>query len=242
MNPPLKAVIFDWAWTLVDLGNQDDRRPFNRLFEFLREKGISASAREECYATHRALFTEMIEKSRLTHREANFEPVLRFVLERHGIDFSGKSTFDELLAAYFKEVYSVRTVFPDAIPTLTALQKAGFRLGLISNTTNPSFMKHYERKRFGLDGFFEFTLYSSDFPFRKPHPSIFELAGAKLALPFGEILYVGDNPWNDVRGAQNVGMRTAWINRDREPRPPEIRPDYEIHQLTELLELDPIAV
>ena len=35
MEFPFKAVAFDWAHTLVDLGEEDDRPPLEKVFTFL---------------------------------------------------------------------------------------------------------------------------------------------------------------------------------------------------------------
>ncbi|MFQ5449647.1 MAG: HAD family hydrolase [Nitrospinaceae bacterium] len=242
MDISIKAVIFDWAWTLVDLVDEDDRRPFSRIFEFLRDRGILLPDFDECYRTYQELFYPMIHDSQETCREACFEFVLNFLLCRYSIDISGKTTVREILMAYYKEVYSVRKVFPDSIPTLKALQASGIRMGIISNTTNPGFMKDYEREQMGLDPFFEFSIYSSEFPYRKPHASIFRLAIAKLGLLPKEIFYVGDSLHNDVAGAQGVGMLAAWLNRDQSALSGPIVPDFQFQTLTDLLDLIPIEV
>ena len=90
MNLSIKAVIFDWAWTLVDLGNEDDTRPFLKMFEFLRKKGVSLPDYDDCYRTYRELFYKMISESKQTHREACFNSVLKFLLLKYSIDITGK--------------------------------------------------------------------------------------------------------------------------------------------------------
>ena len=237
MNLPIKAVVFDWAWTLVDLGDEDDRRPFLKMFEFLCEKEVCLPDYDDCYRTYRELFYKMIGESKQTHREACFSSVLKFLLLKYSIDISGKTTIEEILRNYYQEIYSARKVFPDVVPTLQALQSSGLRLGIISNTTNPPFMKDYERQFLGLDSYFEFAIYSSDVPYRKPHPSIFKLAASRLKLEEQEILYVGDHLENDVVGAKKVGMQVAWVNRDNEKLPEEVQPDFEVCALTDLLEI-----
>ncbi len=62
-------------------------------------------------------------------------------------------------------------------------------MGVVSNTTNPRFMKENEMQAAGLKPYFEFTIYSSDTPYRKPHPSIFELAIESLDMKPEEILF-----------------------------------------------------
>ena len=242
MNSSIKAVIFDWAWTLVDLVDEDDKRPFLKMFGFLQGRGVSLPDFNECYRTYRDLFYKMIEESRKTHREACFESVLKFLLVNYRIDIAGKATVEEILKIYYQEVFSVRKVFPDVLATLQGLRSAGMRMGIISNTTNPPFMKDYERVQTGLDPFFEFSIYSSDVPYRKPHVSIFNMAANYLQLEPKEILFVGDSLAHDIAGAQNAGMQAAWINRNGKKLSEGIHPDFEVCVLTNLLEIGSVKV
>lgn len=242
MNLPIKAVVFDWAWTLVDLGDEDDRSPFLKMFTFLREKGVSLPDHDDFYRTYRELFYKLIAESKQTHREACFDSVLKFLLLKYSIDITGKTTVDEILRNYYREIYSTRKIFPDVVLTLKTLQSRGLRLGIISNTTNPPFMKDHERESSGLDPYFEFSIYSSGVPYRKPHPSIFKLAASRLQLKEQEILYVGDDPQNDVVGAQKVGMSAVWVNRDDDKLPDGIQPEFEVRALTDLLEISSLQV
>ena len=113
----------------------------------------------------------------------------------------------------------------------------GVRMGVVSNTTNPRFMKENEMQAAGLKPYFEFAIYSSDTPYRKPHPSIFELAIENLNMKPEEILFVGDNISMDVIGAKNVGMKSAWINRERKNIPAGCEHDYELHSLEDLFQI-----
>jgi putative hydrolase of the HAD superfamily len=114
----------------------------------------------------------------------------------------------------------------------------GARMGIVSNTTNPVFMKEKEMQATGLKPFFEFAIYSSETPYRKPHHSIFELAMTHLNMNPAEILFVGDDVFMDVAGAQGVGMKSAWLNRGGKTLPAGINPDYELHSLEDLLRID----
>ena len=234
MNFPFKAALFDWAYTLVDLVEEDDRRALKGVMEFLQSKGFELSNFDDIYADYRDLFYKMIDQSRLSNLEAHFEQVLNFVLIQHRIDLDGKTTIDELLKIYYEEIYSHRKVYPDVVSTLESLQSAGVRMGIVSNTTNPGFMKDYERTIMGLDAYFEFSIYSSEVPFRKPHPSIFQLALGRLQLKPEEVLFIGDNLKADIAGARGVGLPVAWINRAMDPAPAKSPPDYNLHRLDEL--------
>jgi putative hydrolase of the HAD superfamily len=237
MNLPFKAIGFDWAYTLVDLGREDDRKPLKKVFSFLDQKNISLPDFEEFLDINRKIFHPMIEKSRVTHQEARFEVALQKLMSHFEIPLSDEITLNKLLEVYYLEVYLERKVYPDVVSVLSSLKKMGVRMGIVSNTTNPIFMKEREREVTGLKPFFEFAIYSSDTPYRKPHPSIFESAVTYLGMNPKEILFVGDSISMDVAGAQGIGMKSAWLNRDGKNLPTDINPDYELHSLEELLRI-----
>ena len=72
----------------------------------------------------------------------------------------------------------------------------------------------------------------------KPHRAIFAALCARLACAPAEVLYVGDSPNADVRGAINAGLRTAWVRRSDAPYPERVAPpDIVIDQLADLVPL-----
>ena len=233
MDFPFKAIGFDWAHTLVDLGEEGDRPPLEKVFAHLEEKQIALPEFEVCLKKSRELFRSMIELSRTTHREARYEEVLQYLLFYFKISWKGKVTLQELLQVYYREVYREREVFPEVKNVLQQLSEWDIPMGIISNTTNPVFMKELELEESGLKRYFDFTLYSSGVPYRKPHPSIFQLAINHFQLVPCEILFVGDSLSADILGAQKVGMKTAWINRKQDQT--DIVPDYELTSLEDLL-------
>ncbi|PIW30217.1 MAG: hypothetical protein COW30_02825, partial [Rhodospirillales bacterium CG15_BIG_FIL_POST_REV_8_21_14_020_66_15] len=214
-----------------------DRAAFQKVFALLRAHEVPVPDFEVWFGAYRNLFRGMIDLSRQTHREANFEQVLRWLLIRFAVPIEGKVSFRELVELFYGEYHSCRRVYPEVPSTLQRLQSMNVRMGVISNTTNPSFIKEAERKASGLDSYFDFALYSSDLPYRKPHPSIFELALARLQYEPAEVLFVGDQPRMDILGAQGVGMRAAWINRRGDALPDGVKPDYTFTTLDGLLEI-----
>ncbi|GGG53584.1 hypothetical protein GCM10010918_02870 [Paenibacillus radicis (ex Gao et al. 2016)] len=50
-----------------------------------------------------------------------------------------------------------------------------------------------------------------------------------------EVLHVGDSLISDVSGAQQAGIKVAWINRNHKPLPSNCSPDYIVKSLEELL-------
>ncbi|MCH2187921.1 HAD family hydrolase [Myxococcota bacterium] len=98
-----------------------------------------------------------------------------------------------------------------------------------------------------LDQYLHAIVISEDVGIRKPRREIFEAALEAVGAAPEETLHVGDNLEADVRGASELGLRTAWITRriadpDRALADFEgPAPDWRIADLAELLEIVPRA-
>ncbi len=112
------------------------------------------------------------------------------------------------------------------------------QLGVVSNIWAPSHYWDIPLKQADLYRLFKARVFSSDGPFIKPHPQLFEQALAQLGVDKKQVLFVGDSFYRDVLGATKVGLDAVWVNRDafynrKRPDPAiALLPD-----LTHLLEL-----
>ncbi|MGH2754697.1 MAG: HAD family hydrolase [Actinomycetota bacterium] len=101
-------------------------------------------------------------------------------------------------------------LFDDALPALTELKTAGYRLGLISN-----FEQWLEEMLVELEvgHIFETSIISGVEGLEKPDPEIYRraLEHARVA-PEGAV-HVGDSPKLDVEPARSVGMRAVLLDR-----------------------------
>ena len=81
---PFRAIGFDWAYTLIDLGKEDDRKPLQKVFSFLSSKNIPLPDFKEFLGRARKIFLPMIEDARVTNQEEHFEIVLqKLILQIH---------------------------------------------------------------------------------------------------------------------------------------------------------------
>lgn len=77
--------------------------------------------------------------------------------------------------------------------------------------------------------YFDFAFLAEEVGASKPEPDMFHAAVEQTGVDPAQIIHVGDDPVHDIRGAQQVGMRTIWVNlRDKawpggEPADREIR-------------------
>ena len=101
-------------------------------------------------------------------------------------------------------------LFDDVRPTLATLRKRGFKLAVISNWDErlDSLLRQFD-----LDSCFDAVLISTHVGFHKPSPEIFQHAAARLNLPPGALLHVGDRVVEDVAGASQAGLRALHLDR-----------------------------
>ncbi len=166
--------------------------------------------------------------------ETSYLFVLRELLTEKGHPNLPQPILREALDALFAVTQANWLVENDAFPTLTALERAGYRLGIISNAGDNKDVFQLVDK-FGIEGFFDFILTSAACGYRKPHPRIFELALAHWQLRPGDVAMVGDTVEADVRGAQRFGMTSIWITRRASgTERPDPAPDAVIPSLAEL--------
>jgi putative hydrolase of the HAD superfamily len=73
----------------------------------------------------------------------------------------------------------------------------------------------------GIDGHFEAVISAHEVGCAKPDPKIYAAFAQRMQLDPGEILYVGDDPANDVVGPIQSGLKAAWVNRHGHAWPDE---------------------
>jgi putative hydrolase of the HAD superfamily len=93
-------------------------------------------------------------------------------------------------------------------------------------------------RRVGLGEFFRDAVAPHHAGAAKPDPRIFRHLLQIARVEPHEVLHVGDDPYTDVQGARDAGLRTAWMNRAGTPwREPIAPADHEVGTLTELADL-----
>jgi putative hydrolase of the HAD superfamily len=127
-------------------------------------------------------------------------------------------------------------IFPDAYPTLSALQERGLTIGAVSNWVwnLPELMHALDLVRH-----FDFIAVSSRIGFEKPHPRIFEWALEQAKADASEVIHVGDHLVADIEGARGVGIDGVLIDRFGRHDPANV-PDG-VPLITSLDELLPIV-
>lgn len=123
---------------------------------------------------------------------------------------------------------------PEVLHTLRARDLA---IGLISDTgLSPGRVLRRVLKRRGILHYFEHCTFSNETGVTKRRPQAFLLTLRALRVPPNQALHVGDLPETDIRGAHQVGMRTALLLQNTQHREGIPLADLVLEQIGELPE------
>ena len=114
--------------------------------------------------------------------------------------------------------------FPDTVPALRAAKEAGLRLWIISNTDRAIIAHSLRHLEVEFDGV---TVAEDARALQAVRPAVRRSRWSAIGVAPEEILHVAFGFKYDLAPAQRHGMRTAWVNRHREPAPGPERPDHE---------------
>lgn len=102
--------------------------------------------------------------------------------------------------------------FEDTMQVLKAV-RTRFTTGIVTNGFNR--MQYAKIKKYGLAEAVDFCLVSEEVQSHKPDQRIFEIALEKAGnFPAEQVLFVGDNPVNDIEGALHAGLQPIFFDPD----------------------------
>jgi len=117
-------------------------------------------------------------------------------------------TWESLLQDYLEQFKNSCVPFPNLDSMLQRLKSKSIKLGIITNGKGQFQMDNI--KALGIEKYFETILVSEWEGLKKPDPQIFKRALEQLEVSPKQSIFVGDHPENDVKAAQNVGMKGIW--------------------------------
>ncbi|MAG18265.1 MAG: hypothetical protein CL944_02205 [Candidatus Diapherotrites archaeon] len=219
----MKAVLFDLDNTLID---------FMRMKKISCEAAISAMVdaglemnKDEAYGK---LF-ELYGVHGIEHQEI-FQ---KFLEETKGdIDYK---ILSRGIAAYRKMQAGYLEPYPHVRSTLITLREKGLQLGIVSDA--PRLKAWMRLAEMGLTDFFDFVVTLDDTGELKPSALPFNAALEQLDCLPEEILFVGDNPGRDIKGAQESGMKTALAKYGQLFPSEGIKADFDLLDIADLVNL-----
>lgn len=205
----LKAVIFDFIGTLTNVKGYDLENSRKKLCKTIIESGFNVEGEKflEAYAKSH-------EKYRII-RYQKFVEITNAVWIADALNSLGFKTSPDdkrikvAVNSFFEDYVKSFEIRPCVKKFLETLSLE-YKLGLVSNFTYAPVIYAGLRK-LGISKFFNTVLVSDAIGLRKPHTKIFEEALRRLNVKADEVIYVGDSPLEDIKGAKETGMKTVFV-------------------------------
>lgn len=223
----LKYIFFDLDDTILNFTAGEA----NALSQALSAAGIipTQAVLDRYHVINQACW-ELLEEGRLTRDEVlvqRFEQLFREM----NIHYSGR----DLCQRYEYLLSKQHAFMPDAEQLLRELSSK-YRLYLASN--GAAAVQNPRLDDAGIRKYFQGIFISEEIGADKPSKAFFDACFAAIPnFRVEEAAMVGDSLTSDIRGGHNAGLRTVWFNcHGKEPRA-DIRPDYVIQNLSDLIPL-----
>lgn len=235
----IRGLLFDINGTLTDiLTNEEHHDIYRVLSHFFIYQGISLSAEKI-----KELYFEINKRQRHDSKEkfpefdivALFDEIITQSASAYTETLPAKKR--KLLARTAAEIFRAASLFqlqlyPGVKKTLKELKKK-YRLAAVSD--GQSAWAKAELNAVGLLDFFDPLIVSGDYGYRKPDHRLFKKALKKMGLSADEVIFIGNDLYRDVYGANLAGMKSVFFKSNQGDHDfDKAEPDYVINSFEEL--------
>ena len=219
----IKAVVFDLDNTLLD---------------FMKMKSVSINSAVD----------GMIKSGMPIDKEKSISEIFNIydtkgyehqeVFNEFIINKLGKINYKFLAAAIveYKKAKEISLgLYPEVIPTLKKLQHMNLKLGIASDA--PSREAWIRLYTLNIHNIFQDVVTFNDTGYHKPAKVPFVRISEKLNVKLDECMMVGDWPDRDIKGANQLGMKTAFARYGSTEDISESGADHDLDSLSELIDI-----
>lgn len=237
----LRAILFDVNGTLVDIETDEGQdKIYRAISRFLQYQGVMLppeGIRDEYFR----IMGDQRQISPEPHPEFDAVAIWRTLLhEAAGPDLK-RLTAEKVgqLPLFLAELHRALSrkrleLYPGVREMLDELRPE-YTLGVISDGQSAYAVP--ELRIAGLDGMFATVVVSGDHGYRKPDPRLFAAALTALDVRPDQAVYVGNDMYRDIFGAQQAGMLTVfWPTQFGRKTHADVAADYVIHDFVQLRE------
>ncbi|MCK4319448.1 TIGR02253 family HAD-type hydrolase [Candidatus Micrarchaeota archaeon] len=221
---PLKAILFDLDNTLID---------------FMKFKKETSKAAAKAMIFHglpsdektiyKRIF-QIYDEYGIEYQKTFFRVITPFKLEINKAERIQQAA----ILAYLKKKFSVLKPYASVKPILRRLRKK-YKLAIVTDAPRN---KAWQRLVLcGLEDYFDLVITYNDTKEKKPSSKPFKKALSSLKLKPSEILFIGDNPGRDVKGAKSLGMKTALAFYGLTRGKSRVKPDYILKRFEDILKV-----
>lgn len=236
----IKGIIFDINGTLTDIQTNEWHDDIYRIISnLLSYQGILL-----CSNVVKDLYFQIMKEQRAAygkpHPEFDAVGIFREIITQHATDFTRRLPPEKLeqLPKFMAETYRAATrlrlqPYPAVTEIIRQLHQK-YHLAIVSDGQAAYAIP--ELNAVGLSDYFDPIIVSGDFGYRKPDERLYTTALASMKMSPSEVIFVGNDMYRDIYGAQNTGMKTVFFRSNQGTQEKEgVEPSYIINHFSELL-------
>ncbi len=232
----IQAITFD-LWNTLFTNKPYSKQRIQTFFHFLQERKIFLP-----FDQFKNAFDAKFHFSEVTFKEIKFHHIyteerILNVLEEVNIKIL-QSDVDLLTRKFESEMLQDPPPLKKGVKKTLEELAPDYQIGLISNTgVTPGRVINKVLDEYGILQLFEATIYSDETGLFKPHPRMFEIPLNIFNCSPLSAIHVGDILETDIKGAKDYKMHTIWINNTNLLKSIKILPDFEIKEISEVVQI-----
>ncbi len=225
----IKTLLWDVDGTLLDFGKAEEYG-IRKCFE-LFSLGECTDEMLSRYSLINKKYWEMLERNELTKPE-----VLRGRFEEffksEGIEFN---KIDEFNLEYQYRLGDKVFFCDNGLETVQSL-KGKVKQYAVTNGTYVA--QNRKLKESGLDEIFDGVFISDKVGYEKPSIEFFKAVQNEIGeFKSDEVMIIGDSLTSDIKGGNNAGILCCWYNPKNYENKHNLKIDYEIKDIAEILDI-----
>jgi len=222
----IKGLLFDLYGTLIDIETDESLEEIYRaIAHYLTYHGIYLH-RGEVRNRYWEILRQQKEESKEEYSEIDVEAIWNTFLKNEGLEpLPSRQNLAVTLAQLFRGISRTRLrLYPEVKRILDEL-RPGYLLGIISDAQPCYALPEIRAAR--LEGYFDPVIISAPRGYRKPDPRLWGEALQIMKLNPSQAVYVGNDMYRDIFGAQRVGIRTIFVDSNQGAKSYQnITPDF----------------
>lgn len=214
MENEIKGIGFDLFNTLIIADNLALKTAMTRLIDSLVKSGLEID-REEFRELYKESSIHFIKEADKTGIETHNRFWISDPLNKMGFSIEPNDPIiNKGIEAYFSAFFDHCHLLPGTKEMLDKMSSR-YTIGLVSNFTHApaaiELLKHLD-----IIDYFSSIIISGDVGYRKPNPLIFRHFLDSINISPENLIFIGDDPLHDIKGAMDVGIRPIWMTYVRD--------------------------
>ena len=223
----IKYIFLDLDDTILDFGRAEEEALKDTLLQFGVEPTRERMAR---YSAINKAQWKRLEKGEMTRDEVKLRRFEIF-FEEMGVDCDA-----EAARIFYEKRLAIGHCFLAGAEEMLAALHGKYHLYIASNGTTS--VQNGRIASAGIAPLFDEIFLSEALGAVKPQKEFFDACFAQIPdFDPAQAIIFGDSLTSDILGGINAGIKTCWFNLHRQDANPDIKPDFEVLELSEFVKL-----